>query len=335
MKEEIYDITIIGGGPVGLFGTFYAGMRGLKTKLIEAMPQLGGQLAVLYPEKYIFDVAGYRAVLAKDLVAELISQAMQFQPTVCLEEEVQEMERVDGVWKLTTQKGVHYTKTVLITAGMGAFSPKKLPLERLEEFEKGKGVEYTVMDVEAYRGRRVLVVGGGDSAVDWANALEPVAQQVTVVHRRPKFRAHEHSVEKMMNSSVQVKTPYEVKSLNGGERLESVTIFDNRSGEEETIEVDVCLFCLGFKPDLSKVERWGVELENDAIKVKNFKMETNLPGVLAAGDIVTYDGKIKLIATGFGEAANAVNYAATLVDPDAKLDPGHSSSRKDLHPATR
>ena len=334
-ERDVYDVTIIGGGPVGLFGTFYAGLRGLKTKLIEALPQLGGQLVVMYPEKYVFDVAGHRAVLAKDLAAELIGQALQFNPTVCLEEEVQDLEREGDIWKLTTQKGVHYSKTVIVTVGMGAFSPKKLELERLEEFENGGGVEYTVLNVERYRGKRVLIVGGGDSAVDWANLLEPVAAKVYVVHRRPSFRAHEHSVEKMMNSSVQVLTPYEVRSLHGNGRLEAVTVYHNKTNEEIKLEVDFCIFCLGFKPDLSKVARWGLELEGDAVKVRNFKMETNLPGVMAAGDIATYDGKIKLIATGFGEVANAVNYAATLVDPNAKLDPGHSSSRKDLQPVQK
>ncbi|MFS8525045.1 MAG: NAD(P)/FAD-dependent oxidoreductase, partial [Limnochordales bacterium] len=323
---------IVGGGPVGLFGAFYAGLRGMKTKIIEALPQLGGQPMAMYPEKYIFDVGGHQAVLAKDLVAELIKQATQFNPTVVLGEEVEELQREGDVWKLSTAKGVHYSKTVVITAGMGAFSPKKLPLENLEKYENGHGVEYAVVKLDDYRGKRVLVVGGGDSAVDFANMLEPVAAQVTIIHRRDRFRAHEASVEKMQQSSVVVKTPFEVKELHGEERLEAVTVFNNKTKEEETIPVDACVFALGFTPDLSKIERWGLELDNDAIVIKNFKMETNLPGVFAAGDIATYDGKIKLIATGFGEVANAVNHAVTLVDPAARYDPGHSSSRKDLQP---
>ncbi|MFS8581973.1 MAG: NAD(P)/FAD-dependent oxidoreductase [Limnochordales bacterium] len=329
---EVYDVTIVGGGPVGLFGAFYAGLRGMKTKIIEALPQLGGQPMAMYPEKYIFDVGGHQAVLAKDLVAELIKQATQFNPTVVLGEEVEELQREGDVWKLSTAKGVHYSKTVVITAGMGAFSPKKLPLENLEKYENGHGVEYAVVKLDDYRGKRVLVVGGGDSAVDFANMLEPVAAQVTIIHRRDRFRAHEASVEKMQQSSVVVKTPFEVKELHGEERLEAVTVFNNKTKEEETIPVDACVFALGFTPDLSKIERWGLELDNDAIVIKNFKMETNLPGVFAAGDIATYDGKIKLIATGFGEVANAVNHAVTLVDPAARYDPGHSSSRKDLQP---
>ncbi len=329
---EVYDVTIVGGGPVGLFGAFYAGLRGMKTKIIEALPQLGGQPMAMYPEKYIFDVGGHQAVLAKDLVAELIKQATQFNPAVVLGEEVEELQREGDVWKLSTAKGVHYSKTVVITAGMGAFSPKKLPLENLEKYENGHGVEYAVVKLDDYRGKRVLVVGGGDSAVDFANMLEPVAAQVTIIHRRDRFRAHEASVEKMQQSSVVVKTPFEVKELHGEERLEAVTVFNNKTKEEETIPVDACVFALGFTPDLSKIERWGLELDNDAIVIKNFKMETNLPGVFAAGDIATYDGKIKLIATGFGEVANAVNHAVTLVDPAARYDPGHSSSRKDLQP---
>lgn len=329
---EVYDVTIVGGGPVGLFGAFYAGLRGMKTKIIEALPQLGGQPMAMYPEKYIFDVGGHQAVLAKDLVAELIKQATQFNPAVVLGEEVEELQREGDVWKLSTAKGVHYSKTVVITAGMGAFSPKKLPLENLEKYENGHGIEYAVVKLDDYRGKRVLVVGGGDSAVDFANMLEPVAAQVTIIHRRDRFRAHEASVEKMQQSSVVVKTPFEVKELHGEERLEAVTVFNNKTKEEETIPVDACVFALGFTPDLSKIERWGLELDNDAIVIKNFKMETNLPGVFAAGDIATYDGKIKLIATGFGEVANAVNHAVTLVDPAARYDPGHSSSRKDLQP---
>lgn len=329
---EVFDVTIVGGGPVGLFGVFYAGLRGMKTKIIEALPQLGGQLSALYPEKYVFDVAGYQAVLAKNLSAELVKQGLQFGPTVALGEEVLELERDGDVWKLTTTKGEHLSKTVVITVGMGAFSPKKLALERLEQFEDGRGVEYTVLNLDEYRGRRVLVVGGGDSAVDWANMLEPIAETVTIVHRRDRFRAHEASVDQMKQSSVVLKTPFEVKELVGDDELEAVTIYHSTSKEEETIAVDTCIFSLGFTPDLSKVARWGLELDKDAIVVNNFKMETNLPGVFAAGDIVTYDGKIKLIATGFGEVANAVNYAVTIVDPTARINPGHSTSRKDLQP---
>lgn len=329
---EVFDVTIVGGGPVGLFGAFYAGLRGMKTKIIEALPQLGGQLTAMYPEKYIFDVAGYQAVLAKDLAAELIKQAKQFDPAIVLGEEVEELQREGDVWKLTTSKGEHYSITVVITVGMGAFSPKKLPLDNLEKYEDGNGVEYTVLSLDDYKGKNVLIVGGGDSAVDFANMLEPVAARVTIVHRRDRFRAHEASTAKMQESSVVVKTPYEVKELHGEERLEAVTVFNNKTKEEETLPIDACVFALGFSPDLSKVSRWGLELEKDAIVVNNFKMETNLPGVFAAGDIATYDGKIKLIATGFGEVANAVNYAVTIVDPSARVDPGHSTSRKDLQP---
>lgn len=329
---EVYDITIVGGGPVGLFGAFYAGLRGMKTKLIEALPQLGGQLTAIYPEKYIFDVGGHQAILAKDLVAQLIKQATQFNPTIVLGQEVEELERVGDVWKLKTAQEEHYSKTVLITVGMGAFSPKKPPLPDVEKYENGKGVDYLVHRVEDYRGKRVLVVGGGDSAVDWANMLEPVAASVTLIHRRDTFRAHKASVEKLRRSSVVIKTPYEAKALHGEDRLEAVTIINNKTKEEETLPVDACIFALGFTPDLSKVARWGLELKDDAIVVKNFKMETNLPGVFAAGDIAGYDGKIKLIATGFGEVVNAVNHAAALLDSSHRAQPIHSSARSDLKP---
>lgn len=334
MSVDVYDVTIVGGGPVGLFGAFYAGLRGMKTKIIEALPQLGGQPMALYPEKYIYDVGGHQAILAKDLIAELIRQAKQFNPTIVLDQAVEELERVGDVWKLTTAKEEHLSKTVIITAGMGAFQPKKLPLEGLEKYENGNGVDYTVRKLDDYRGKRVLVVGGGDSAVDWANMLEPVAGSVTLIHRRDTFRAHAASVEQMRNSSVVVKTPFETKALHGEERLEAVTIVNNRTKEEETLQVDACIFALGFTPDLSRVSRWGLEMENDAIVVKNFKMETSLPGVFAAGDVAGYDGKIKLIATGFGEVATAINHAATWVDPKARTNPVHSSSRTDLKPVS-
>lgn len=331
---DTFDVTIVGGGAVGLFGAFYAGLRGVKTKIIESLPQLGGQLSALYPEKYVFDVAGYQAVLAKDLAAELIKQGLQFDPTVVLGEEVLTLERTDDGWKLTTTRGEHLSKTVVITIGIGAFSPRKLPLEGLERFEANGDVDYTVSNLDDYRDRRVLVVGGGDSAVDWANMLEPVAASVTLIHRRDRFRAHEASVEQMKNSSVTIKTPFEAKALVGTERLEGVTIYRSRTTEEETLPVDKCIFSLGFTSDMSNVARWGLEMDKNTIVVNNFKMETNLPGVFAAGDVASYDGKIKLIATGFGEVANAVNYAVTLIDPTARQDPGHSTSRRDLQPIT-
>lgn len=325
-NNELFDITIVGGGPTGLFAAFYAGMRGLKTKIIESLPQLGGQLAALYPEKYIYDVAGFPKVTAKDLVDGLIEQAFQFPVTTCLGEAVQSIDRADdGTLILQTQTAVHRSQAVVITVGMGAFSPKTLDAPGIAEFE-GRGVYYFVPQLNAFDGKRVLIVGGGDSAVDWALALADRAD-VTLIHRRDRFRAHEHSIEQLKASPVVIKTPYELKEVSGGETLQEAVIFHNKTMEEERLEVDAVILSLGFNPDLSLVEKWDLRLEDGGIAV-NSRMETSRPGIYAAGDIVTYPGKVKLIVCGFGEAATAVNNAATYINPNAKLFPGHSTNRK-------
>lgn len=327
VTDELFDITIVGGGPTGLFAAFYAGMRGMKTKIVESLPQLGGQLAALYPEKYIYDVAGFPKVTAKDLVASLTEQAFQFPVTTCLGESVQTMERADdGTILVHTQAATHRTQTVLITVGMGAFSPKKLDLPGLDAFE-GKGLHYFVPQLSAFDGQRVLIVGGGDSAVDWALALSSRAAEVTLIHRRDRFRAHEHSIEQLKASSVRIMTPYELKSVAGNSAIEQAVIYHNKSMDEEHLEIDALILSLGFNPDLTLVEKWDLDLDGGGIVV-NSRMETSRPGIYAAGDIVTYPGKVKLIVCGFGEAATAVNNAATYINPDAKLFPGHSTNRK-------
>lgn len=326
-NDELFDITIIGGGPTGLFAAFYAGMRGMKTKIVESLPQLGGQLTAMYPEKYIYDVAGFPQVMAKDLVADLEEQAFQFPVTTCLGESVQYIERADdGTLTVHTDQADHHTQTVLVTVGMGAFSPKKLDVPGLDAFE-GKGVHYFIPQLSAFDGKRVLIVGGGDSAVDWALALADRAAEVTLIHRRDRFRAHEHSLDKLKSSSVSIKTPYELKSVSGGDNVEEVVIYHNKTMAEENLAVDAIVLSLGFNPDLSLVEKWDLELADGGIVV-NTRMETSRPGIYAAGDITTYPGKVKLIVVGFGEAATAVNNAATFINPDAKLFPGHSTSRK-------
>lgn len=326
LSGEVSDVLIIGGGPTGLFAAFYSGMRQLKTKLIDSLPQLGGQLSALYPEKYIYDVAGFPRITAKELVARLEEQAFQFPITACLEETVEKMEcGADGTLQLTTNKGMHLTKTVVIAAGMGAFAPKRLDAENLLHFE-GKGVHYFVPRLADFYGKRVLIIGGGDSAVDWALALNEHAD-VTLIHRRDSFRAHEHSVAKLLHSRAHIRTFYELQALHGGDHVESATIYDNRTRETETIAVDAVILSLGFTPDLSLVEQWGLEFTNGGIQVSH-RMETNIPGIYAAGDIAHYEGKMKLIATGFGDAATAVNNAAQYINPKAKVFPGHSSSRK-------
>ena len=325
-QNAVFDVTIIGGGPVGLFTAFYGGMRQASVKIIESLPQLGGQLTALYPEKYIYDVAGFPKILAQDLVDNLKEQTAKFEPTICLEQAVQNVEKqADGIFKLTTDKEVHYSKTVIITAGNGAFQPRRLELEGASKYE-GKNLHYFVDDLNKFAGKKVVVCGGGDSAVDWALMLEPIAAEVTLVHRRDKFRAHEHSVENLKNSSVIIKTPYIPSELVGdGEYIKQIVLDDATGEHKETIDVDDVLVTFGFVSSLGPIKEWGLDIEKNSIIV-NSKMETNIPGIYAAGDICTYDGKVKLIACGFGEAPTAINNAKTYMDPKARIQPLHSTS---------
>ncbi len=327
MKEDkqVYDITIIGGGPTGLFTAFYGGMRQASVKIIESLPQLGGQLSALYPEKYIYDVAGFPKIRAQELVNNLKEQMKQFNPTVALEQAVEKVEKqADGVFRLTTNSEVHYSKTIIITAGNGAFKPRKIELENAEQFEKAN-LHYFVDDMNAFKGRKVLVCGGGDSAVDWSLMLEPIAEQVTLTHRRDKFRAHEHSVEQLKNSKVDIKTPYIPVEFIGEERITQV-VLENTKGEEKiVVDVDDVIVNFGFVSSLGPIKEWELELEKNTIVV-NSKQETNIPGIYAAGDICTYEGKVKLIVAGFGEGPTAVNNAKAYIDPKARLQPMHSTS---------
>ena len=326
--EQIYDITVIGGGPTGLFAAFYAGIRDASTKIIDSLPALGGQLTELYPEKYIYDVAGFPKIRAMDLVEQLVEQAGQYKQTVCLNERVEKLEkRPDGVFELQSNKRVHLSRAVVITGGIGAFSPKALPAENADRFE-GRGIYYYIDNVRRFSGQRVLVAGGGDSAVDFALMLEPFAQKVTLIHRREQFRAHEENVKSLLSSSVEVKTFYELAAVRGDDRVRGVTIVENRSKAAVDLEMDAVIGSLGFSASLGPILDWGLQIEDNAVVVDT-RMATNIPGVYAAGDIVTYPGKLKLIATGFGEAPTAVNNAKLYLDPKSKLFPGHSSSRKE------
>ncbi|HXY56465.1 MAG TPA: NAD(P)/FAD-dependent oxidoreductase [Nitrososphaerales archaeon] len=330
MSADVYDLTIIGAGPSGLFATFYAGLRQMKTKVIDALEEPGGQVAVLYPEKYIFDVPGYSKVLAKDLVRNLVDQAFQYGPTVVLGERVTSLRKSDGIIELGTDKGTrHLTKAVLVAAGVGAFSPNRLEAKGALEYE-GRGVFYFVKDKSVFRDKRLLIVGGGDSAVDWALNIKEIAEKITLVHRRDVFRAHEGSVAELMKSSVDVKLFYEVKSVTGdGSKVTQAVVFDNRSRAESTIDVDAILVNIGFRADLGPIKDWGLQIDGREIRA-NGRMETNIPGVYVAGDIAgPLDGvKLNLIATGYAQAALAVNVAKAYVDPNSKIFPGHSSEMK-------
>ncbi|MCP3774731.1 NAD(P)/FAD-dependent oxidoreductase [Paenibacillus sp. MZ04-78.2] len=327
MSSEIVDIIIVGGGPAGMFAAFYGGMRQASVKLIESMPQLGGQLAALYPEKYIYDVAGFPKVTAQELVNNLEAQMKHFPLSICLEEKVLKVEKKDErLFEVTTDKGVHQSKAVIITGGVGAFEPRKLELPEAAQYEK-KNLHYFVSDLHRFAGQKVLISGGGDSAVDWALMLEPIAEKVTLIHRRDKFRAHEHSVENLIKSKVEVITPTEIKRLEGRDQIEQVVLAHCKTGEERVIDVDAVIVNFGFVSSLGPIAEWGLNIDNGSIIVDS-RMETNVPGIFAAGDITTYPGKLKLIAVGFGEAPTAINNAKVYIDPTAKLSPGHSSNMK-------
>lgn len=326
--STVRDLTIIGGGPTGLFAAFYAGMRGLDTRIVDSLPELGGQLTALYPEKYVYDVGGFPKILAKDLARGLVDQAMQFDPEVILDDEVREIVREDDNLVLRARSGDHRTRAVLVAGGRGAFEPRTLGCPGYDELLH-RGVEYAVKDPEAYRGKRVVVVGGGDSALDWALILKDICQELWVVHRRDGFRAHDATVTQLdqavAEGTIRLMTYHEVRELHGNGTVEAVTVFDNRTDEDLRLDADAVLTFLGFKPDLGPIKNWGLELEKNRIKVSPL-METNLPGIYGAGDIVTYEGKLDLIATGFAEAAIAANNAARYVDPEARVNPGHSTS---------
>lgn len=323
--SEIFDLTIIGGGPTGLYAAYYSGFRGMKIKIIDSLEELGGQITALYPEKFIFDVAGFPKIYGKDLVKNLVEQTMQYNPTVCLGENVTNLKsQSDKTFELQTQKATHFTKAVLITIGIGAFNPKRIPVMGTERFE-GKGLAYFVPDISIYDKQRVIVVGGGDSAVDWALNLLPRAASVTLVHRRDGFRAHEESVNQLKASKATLKLFYEVKEIRGTDHIDSVVLVNNKTKAEEIVPCDRILACLGFEASVGPIAQWGLKMDRNDIWVTT-KMETNIPGVYAAGDVAFYPGKLKLIATGFGEAATAVNNAAAYLHPGTSVFPGHSSN---------
>ncbi len=315
---DLYDITIIGAGPTGLFAAFYAGLREMRTKVIDALPEAGGQLTTLYPEKIIFDSPGYPQILAKDLVKQLLDQASGVHPNLVLGERAQSIKHLEGnIIQVTTDKDVHHTKTLFISAGVGAFQPNKLPIPALDKYE-GRGVYYHVKEKEIFRDKKLLIVGGGDSAVDWALNLKDVCQNITLIHRRDQFRAHEASVKELLSSNVDVKLFYELKDIKGNAAPQEAVILNSKINETSTIPVDDVLLNLGFKADLGPIKDWGLELEGRSIVV-NTNMETNLPGVYAGGDIITVKGAVKLnlIAIGFAHAATAVAVAKKRLDPTA------------------
>jgi thioredoxin reductase (NADPH) len=328
---EIKDITIIGGGPTGIFAAFYAGMRRATAQIVDALPELGGQLTALYPEKYIFDVAGFPKVLAKDLVRSLAEQANQFGSPIHLNQRVIGLEQEDGHFVLITDRDRFASRAILIAAGIGAFSPRRLPQACAAEWY-GRGIVDVVGDPEAFRGQRVIIIGGGDSAFDWGTQLLDRASRVTIVHRSDRFRAHGATVAQFQaavtGGRADLFTFHELHNIRctvTPDRFSHVELRDVKAKTTREVEADVILPMLGFVSDLGPLGEWGLTLEKEEIVV-NSMMETGRPGIYAAGDITSYPGKLKLIASGFAEAATAVNQAVHWVYPEKKVAPGHSSN---------
>ncbi|MDX6268657.1 MAG: ferredoxin/flavodoxin---NADP+ reductase [Frankiales bacterium] len=322
MADVGVDVLVVGAGPSGLYAAYYAGFRGLSVAVLDALPEAGGQITALYPEKMIFDIAGFPAVRGKDLVENLVGQAAPFEPTYLLGEQATGYSDLGSSVLISCGSGLTVeAKAVVVTGGIGTFNPRPLPGG--EVFE-GKGLEYIVPTYVPYAGKDVVVVGGGDSAVDWALGLEGVAASVTLVHRRDEFRAHAHSVKLLKDSSITVITPVSPVSVNGDGTVASLTVRDVKTKESREITCHALVAALGFTADISPLESWGLATQDRHILVDT-TMATNLPRVFAAGDITEYPGKVRLISVGFGEAATAVNNAATVIDPEATVFPGHST----------
>jgi len=329
MTHDPVDITIIGGGPTGLFGLFYAGMRGVSAQIVDALPQLGGQLTALYPEKYIFDVGGFTKVLAKDLVRALSEQALQFKAPVHLNQTITGLDRRDDHFVLRTEGHEYPTRSIVIAAGIGAFSPRRLPQEVAHPWY-GRGVFDVVTDPEQFRGQRIVIIGGGDTAFDWAHQLLGRAASITLAHRTDRFRAHAATVNEVQKAASEgrlaLHTFHELHDVvSEGDRLTGVVLVDKKTKEKRDVPCDAVLPMLGYVSDLGALAEWGLTLQKDEIVV-NSQMETGQAGIYAAGDVTTYPGKLKLIAAGFGEAATAVNQAVHWVYPEKKVTPGHSSN---------
>ena len=331
MVHEQRDITIIGAGPTGLFGLFYAGMRQVTAQIVDALPELGGQLAALYPEKFIFDVAGFPQILAKDLVRALVEQNKRFDGKIHLAQRVTGLEKDGDHFVLVTEKDRFPTKSIVIAAGIGAFSPRRLPQPCADPWY-GRGIYDVVTNPEEYRGKRVVIIGGGDTAFDWGVQLLPRATHVTIVHRTDRFRAHDATVNEykaaVAAGKAALMTFHELADIvcrNGNERFSHIMLKDVKAKTTSEVEADVVLPMLGFVSDMGAIAEWGLTLVKDEIVV-NSQMETGRAGIYAAGDVTTYPGKLKLIASGFSEAAIAVNQAVHWMYPEKKVAPGHSSN---------
>jgi ferredoxin/flavodoxin---NADP+ reductase len=316
------DALVIGAGPVGLYAAYCAGFRGRSVAVMDALPEIGGQVSAMYPEKLIYDVAGFPAVRGRDLIAALAEQAGRYEPRYLLGEEARSVEYPRGVPVVTTSSGLRVrAQFIVITGGIGTFTPRRLTA--LAEFES-RGLAYFVPRPEDYRDRDVVIVGGGDSAFDWALTLSPVARSVTLVHRRETFRAHESLVRQVTDLAVPVITNAELAGASGDGWIDAVDVLHKRTRQRSRLTAQAVVAALGFTADISALESWGLEVADRRLVVDT-TMATNLDRVYAAGDITEYPGKVRLISVGFGEAATAVNNAVAALDPKSPLFPGHSS----------
>lgn len=313
---------MIGAGPVGLYAAYYAGFRGLKAGIMDSLPQVGGQVSAMYPEKLIYDVAGFPAVRGSDLVAALAEQAGQYQPLYALGQQAVSLGYEGDRLVVTAASGVRVrARFVVVTGGIGTFTPRRLPA--LRAFED-RGVAYFVPRPGDYAGKDVAILGGGDSAFDWALTLAPLARSVTLVHRRDRFRAHEALVRRVAGLEVPVLTNSEVVAAHGNGSLEAIDVLSKPTREVRRLQVQAVVAALGFTADLGPLQSWGLQTEDRRIVVGT-TMATSRDRVYAAGDVTTYPGKVRLISVGFGEAATAVNNAVAALDPARSLFPGHSS----------
>lgn len=318
------DILIIGAGPAGLYGAYYAGFRGWSVVVMDALPEAGGQITAMYPEKAIFDVAGFRSIKGRELIDNLVAAAAPYDPTYVLGEQAMTLVSPEGGQPVVT--GSHGTtiaaKAVVITGGIGSFTPRALPAD---DGWEGRGLVYFVPQLDEHAGRDVVIVGGGDSAFDWAYALAPIARSVALVHRREQFRAHGAMIDTVRDMGVALMTSSEVTAITGSpDWVEQVQVRHKETGVVQTLPAQTVVAALGFVANIGPISTWGLELDKRHLVVDT-AMRTNLPGVFAAGDIVTYQGKVPLISVGFGEAALAVNNAAPIVEPGMGIFPGHSS----------
>lgn len=317
------DVAIVGAGPTGLYAAYYAGFRGWTTAIVDALPEAGGQVTAMYPEKEILDVAGFPTIRGRVLVEQLKEQADQFHPRYVLGTQATSLDAPEGgPVVLGTAGDLTVTaKALVVTGGIGAFRPRPLPAG---DDWVGRGLDFFVPRPDEHSGRDIVIVGGGDSALDWAHMLHPVARSVTVVHRRDQFRAHGAMLDKAREIGIQLLTPCEVTALRGDGSLAEVELTDKKTGDVRVIPAQSVIAALGFVANIGPIADWGLNLEKRRIVVDT-TMATNLPGVFAAGDIAVYPGKVPLLSVGFGEAALAVNNAAPIVSPELGVFPGHSS----------